>query len=239
MKKEMILTLLFLGIIFIGCSSNTKDEINEITVLDKNKAEIRIDTTLMKVADLPIHIDSTSYLIHPIGYVNSREKGEDYFLKSSSKGGEKYDLTSFYGNEINGVMTNLKFQKIGTDNFISLTKENIEISSVSFLRAIFNNTKKQVLIYKVIDSDTNGDKELNYEDNTSLYLSKIDGTGFTKISPSNQEVTHTQVLAVNNRLYFKTNENVKTKEDKLQIHYFYVDFNTEGFKTVEYYPVND
>lgn len=237
MKKEMILILFLVGVVFVGCEENAKNDIKEVTVLDKNKNEIKIDTTLIKVADLPILIDSTNYLIHPVGYGNNREVNKSYF--SSSKGGETYHLTGFYDNEINGMMTNLKFQKLGSDKFTSLTKENIQISSVSFLREIFNVTKQQILMYKVIDSDTNDDEKLDYEDDISLYLSKVDGTNFIKISPQNQKVINVKELAENKRLYFKTIESIKPEEDKLQIHYFYVDLANENFNVVEYYPLND
>ncbi|REH54545.1 hypothetical protein C7448_10265 [Tenacibaculum gallaicum] len=237
MRKEVTLIFLFLGIICSSCKSKTKNEANEITVLDKAKKEIKVDASLIKIADLPIHIDSTNYLIHPVGYGNNKEVNKSYF--SSSKGGETYHLTGFYDNEINGMMINLKFQKLGSDKFTSLTKENIQISSVSFLREIFNVTKQQILMYKVIDSDTNDDKKLGYEDDISLYLSKIDGTNFIKISPQKQKVINVKELAENKRLYFKTTESIKSEEDKLQIHYFYVDLTNKNFNAIEYYPIND
>lgn len=237
MKKEVILIFFFLGIICASCKSNIQNEANEITVLDKTKKEIKVDTSLIKIADLPFHIDSTLYLIHPIGYVKSN-KGDGYFLKSSSSE-EGYHLTNSYENELNGMMTNLKFQKMGSDVLTSLTRENIKISSVEFLRTIFDKTKLQILLYKVIDADTNDDKKLDFKDDTSLYISKVNGSGFKKISLPNQKLLNTQLVEVNNRLYFKTTESLKRKEDKLEMHYFYVDFNTESFKAIEYYPIND
>jgi hypothetical protein len=237
MKKETILGFLFLGILLVSCKQNAKNEIKEVTVLDKNRKEIKIDTTLIRVADLPFHIDSTSYLIHPVGYI-TKNKDKGYFLKSSSSEGV-YHVTNSYGNELNGIMTNLKFQKIGSDVLTSLTKENIKIYSVEFLRNIFNKTKKQLLVYKVIDVDTNEDKKLDLNDDTSLYLSRINGSGFKKVSLPNQKVLNTQVAEVNNRLYFKTMHNVKSEKNEEKIHYFYIDLTDERFKAIEYYPVND
>ncbi|WP_417799402.1 hypothetical protein [Tenacibaculum sp.] len=237
MKKETILGFLFLGVLLVSCKQNAKNEIKEVTVLDKNRKEIKIDTTLIRVADLPFHIDSTLYLIHPIGYVKSN-MDKSYFLKSSSSEGV-YHLTNSYENQLNGMMTNLKFQKIDSDVLTSLTRENIKISSVEFLRTIFDKTKQQILLYKVIDADTNDDKKLGLEDDTSLYISKINGSGFKKISRPNQKLLNTQLVEVNNRLYFKTLHNVKSEKNEEKIHYFYIDLTDERFKAIEYYPVND
>jgi len=71
----------------------------------------------------------------------------------------------------------------------------------------------------------------------SLYLSKIDGEDFEKITPEFQELIDYKIIKTQNRLYFRTIEDVDKdgefdNEDKL--HYFYIDFDDKKLKAKEY-----
>lgn len=239
MKNKMIKILLFLGVVIVSCTSKTKSSIQPIS--NNKNTEASVDTSLVKIADLPIYIDSTSYLIHPIGYIDVKRNKKGYISKLSGSRGSlgSYYLTNFNGKEISGLITNLKFQKLGTESFLTLTQKDIKILSVQFLRSIFNTINKQLLMYEVIESDTNNDGEVDYKDLKSIYLSNINGTGFVKVSPLNHQILSTQVLAKNNRLYFKTAKKLNPESIKPEIHYFYVDLSNEDYKAVEYNPVND
>jgi len=118
-----------------------------------------------------------------------------------------------------------------------LTDQIILINSVKFLRTVFNQNQKQYLIYSVHDSDTNGDQKLNSQDLQSLYLSEINGGNFKKITPEFQEIIDYKIIKIQNRLYFRTIEDID-KDGKFdnddKIHYFYIDFDNSELVTKEY-----
>ena len=136
----------------------------------------------------------------------------------------------------------MKFQHIDKSNFVSLTDNQIKIRSFTFLRSIFNSTKKQILIYSVTDKDTNKDRKLNDNDIESLYISDIDGLNFNKLSPEFHELIDWQVMDIQNRIYFITSEDIdKNGEfDKSdQLHYYYADLTKDNNTVIEYNPIEN
>lgn len=236
MRKYILYPLILMSVLTLSCKTEKFEKANEITVLDANKNEVKIDTTLIEIADLPIHIDSTKYLIHPIGNISQIKRGSGYINKSYGKKAFN-NLVNAYGDEIRGNMNNLLFQNINSNNLVPLTEENIRIKSFRFLRKLFKNTKNEVLLFEIIDSDSNDDKKINLEDKVSLYLSNVDGTNFVKISNNNEEIVQTKVININNKLYFKTVEKGKFKKDKKKFHYYYVNLTEKEMKPIEYFPL--
>lgn len=93
MKNIIILVLL---VFLTSCGNNENPKViyaeNE---MDKNPA-LKKDSTLVAIADLPIHIDGTDYLIHPIGEYEMYRPRSGYFSSSS------YDSGSFSVSQYNG-----------------------------------------------------------------------------------------------------------------------------------------
>lgn len=244
MKTTSIKDILLLGFIVLSFSY-CSDPINQKVVYSENEnpetLELKQDSTMVKIADVPIYIDSTQYLIHPIGeYKIYRGRGSSFY-GYSKYGTGSFSSSSFNDNdEIDGTLNNLKFQHINSEKLVPLTSKNIRIKHISFLRTIFNNTKKKVLVYRVLDQDTNQDGMLNYFDVESLYMSNVDGSEFKKITPNLQELIDWKILKVNNKMYLRsiedTNKNGEfDKDDKM--HYWYIDFNLTDPQVIEYNPV--
>lgn len=235
-----ILILAITTIFFVSCGNEKKPKVIYPENEDIETAELKRDSTQIEIADIPIHIDSTEYLIHPIGeYKMYGSRGKVYF-GSSSYGSGSFSISNYNRYEITGDLHNLKFQKIDSENLSMLTTKNIRIKSISFLRDMFDDTKKRILVYRVLDKDTNRDNKLDDNDIKTLYISNIDGTNFTKLTAEFQELIDWKVLGINNRLYFRsiedTNKNGEfDKEDK--VHYQYVDFNIGKLKVTEYQPI--
>jgi len=235
--------IIILGIILIFLTSCGNDEKPKV-IYPKNEGiettELKKDSTLIEIADIPIHIDSTKYLIHPIGeYRMDGSIGKVYFGSSSYDSG-RFSITNYNRYEITGNLHNLKFQELDSENLTSLTTKNIRIKSITFLRDIFDNTKKQILIYRVLDKDTNRDNELDDNDLETLYISNIDGSEFEKLTSEFQELIDWKEIGIKNRIYFRSiedsNENGEfDKDDK--VHYQYVDFNSDKRIVTEYKPI--
>lgn len=227
-------------LLIVSCGNEEKPKVIYPENGNAETTELKKDSTLIEIADIPIHIDSTQYLIHPIGeYEIYGTRGKSYF-GSSNYGSGSFSISNYNRYEITGDLHNLKFQKIDSENLTTLTKQNIRIKSITFLRDIFDNTNKQILVYRILDKDFNRDNKLDDNDINTLYISNIDGTNFTKLTAEFQELIDWKVIEIMSRLYFRsiedTNKNgVFDKEDK--VHYQYVDFNLDKLKVTEYQPI--
>ncbi|PVX51092.1 hypothetical protein C7377_1425 [Balneicella halophila] len=236
--------IVFLGLFIIIIFSCMREEKPKVIYPDNENiasAELEKDTSLIELADIPIHFDSTKYLIHPIGeykmYGSSKRKSS---FGAASYGSRNLSSSNYSKYEITGNLLNLRFQHLDSDKLSILTTANIRIKSITFLRGLFKNTKKQFLIYRVLDKDTNQDNVIDNSDVESLYLSHIDGYGFEKLSPNYQELIDWRELEINNRVYFRsvedTNKNGEFDRDD-NIHYHYVEFTDEKPQVVEYNPI--
>jgi hypothetical protein len=199
------------------------------------------DTTKILIAELPILFDSVEYLIHPIGLLNLEERGSRGIIKSgsfssSSYSGSEFDVSNSGEDYISGDMTNLVFENIKTREQRLLT-DNV---TINYLKEIFKKTNKQYLLYSIIDIDSNHDKELNYNDIESLYISNIDGTTFTKLTKDKHEYVRGEMITSELKYYFKTIEDLNhdgqfDRYDKF--HYYYIDFSNTPIKVIEYNPL--
>lgn len=226
-------------ILIILCSACTKgDKRKVVSEVENGQAENKNIKTV-DIADLPIHIDSTHYLVHPIGTYILKKDRSDY-SKYGSYRLDNYDISSQSGDRITGNLSNVKFQRIDANELKSLTEENLNISSMTFIRDVFKKIEKGYLIYDVIDKDTNADGTLDFNDLRSLYMSNLNGTSFRKLSPNGQDLIKWKVILAANKLYFKSLEDTNNDGEfnkKDQFHYFFIDLSDDTSKVVEYHPI--
>lgn len=205
----------------------------------KEKAVVKKDTAQLIIADLPINFDGTNYLIHPIGNLNV--SGND--SGSYSRTGDTYQnftVSNNSDNEITGYLKNLNFQEIGKDSIRPLSTKPILIQTATYLKSIAEKYKQQLLVYTLTDDDTNKDSKVDSDDIKTLYVSRISGDNFTKLTPDFQELIDWNSLDSKSRLYFRTVEDSNKngafdKADK--IHYYFVDLLSKDWKANEYFPV--
>ena len=226
-------------VVLVACKQE-KETPKVIYEEPKNNNNSRaIDTTSIKIADLPIHMEGTKYLIHPVGDV----RVYDDFSKvygSSKTNTVSYAISNYNRFEITGYFENLKFQHIDSTNVKALTDEKIQIQTVTYLDRIAANTKKQILVYSVVDKDTNKDKKVDQNDIKSLYISNIDGSNFTKLTEDYLEFIDWNIIEAQNRLYFRCIEDINKngafdKNDK--VHYHYVNLLDAEWKVEAYMPI--
>ncbi len=233
-------TLLSL-IVLVSIVSCKKDVATPKVSYDENKnsqSTTPKDSSEFKVADLPILIEGTHYLIHPIGDVRVYDiEGKAY---GSSKANQiSYAISNYNQNEITGYFDNLHFQHIDSTAIQPLTTKKVQIQTATFLNTMAAKTKKQIMVYTLVDADTNKDGEINQNDIRSLYLSTTSGKEFTKISTDFQEVIDWNIIEAQNRLYFRSIEDVNKngafdKNDK--VHYHYVNLVANEWKVETYTP---
>lgn len=239
MKKYLL--LLLSSFLFISCFVDNKPKIVHDAKESSEKDEFKENASLMNIADLPIEIDSVEYLLHPIGKYVVKDRKTGVVYKSSNYGGKSFSVSSFGSYNVSGNMSNILFQHKDSQQLTSLTDKELRIGSALFLREIFNNIKKQFLVYEVVDKDTNADGELDLKDIRTLYISNIDGSKFMKLTKPNRELLDWRVLETKNRLYIKTIEDVNKDGDfdnKDRLHFSYINLNEIPLKVINYHPLS-
>ena len=232
---------LCLTLVLVGLFSSCKKEEAEkpkvtYETTSKVKPEVVIDTNQIAVADLPINMEGTNFLLHPIGVMSGKGKG----IKSSSDSGESFTVSNYGEYQITGYLKNLNFQEIGKDTIYALTNKQILIETATYLKTFADKTKQQLLVYSLADMDTNKDGKLDNSDIKSLYISTISGQKFTKLSADFNELIDWKVIESKNLLYFRTIEDTNKNgefdaEDSLQYHF--VNLLDKDWKVSSYKPI--
>ncbi|MGO3689141.1 MAG: hypothetical protein ACTJF0_01660 [Psychroflexus halocasei] len=231
-----ILAVLLLMFFLTSCQENQSTTSSHKTDTD----QIKNDSTSNLISDLPIHIDSTAYLIHPIGNFKIGESSKAYFYGSSSGRSNNVSNSNYRSYQISGEMSNLKFQHLDSEKLHQLTDATLLINSVTFLHQINESIGKQFLVYNIIDHDSNADDELNGNDVNALYISGIDGENFKKLTQEDEELVDWKVIQSKNRLYFRTIEdqnNDDVFDNKDVVKYRYVDLEGASLKVTTYKPI--
>ena len=239
MKTTSTYILLLGFLLFVSCKEEekVKPKVNYDTKAKAVKAKPSEVNTLL-VADLPVQMDGTSVLIHPIGEFSVRDSISR--VKYSESERESFVVSNYGGYEITGYLSNLKFQEVGSDSLKVLTDKPMMIERISYLKTIADKTKKQLLVYVLEDMDSNKDGKLDSSDIKNLYISTINGSNFTKLSAEFHELIDWSLIESQNRLYFRTIEDTNKngafdKDDK--VHYHFVDLLTKELKVEEYQPL--
>lgn len=238
--RKLHITLLGISLLLLASCKDESDKPKVIYDSNRGKALANIDSTQIEIADLPIHMEGTNYLIHPVGDLSIREKGIKTRYGSSSVNDLSFTISNYGENEITGFLQNLKFQRMDSDSLKALTDKPVLIQTATYLKSVADKTKNQIMVYTMVDMDTNKDGKLDTSDIKALYLSEISGDKLTKISDSYQELIDWNLIESKNRLYYRTVEdtNKNGQFDKMDVvHYNYVDLSNKEWKIISYKPV--
>lgn len=239
MRKLHIALLGISVLLFVNC----KKEVEKPKVIydaSRGRSIAKSDSTQIEIADLPIHMEGTNYLIHPVGDLSIREKGIKTRYGTSSVNDLSFTISNYGENEITGFLQNLKFQRMDSDSIRALTTKPVLIQTATYLKSVADKTKNQIMVYTMVDMDTNKDGKLDTSDIKALFLSEISGDKLTKISDSYQELIDWNLMESNNRLYFRTVEdtNKNGQFDKMDVvHYNYIDLSNKEWRIISYNPV--
>ena len=233
----------YIFVLLILTVSSCKEEEKEkpkVTYRETQAEEIKRDTTQIRIADLPIQMDGTNYLLHPIGDVRVYNGGSSKFsYGSSSTSRVSYAISNYNRYEITGFLNNIYIQNLDSTTTKPLTTKPVVIQSATYLYTMAEKTRRQMLVYTLSDLDTNKDGKLDTNDINSLYISEISGNGFMKLSPDYQELIDWNLIESKNRLYFRTKEDSNKNGDFDKddaVSYYYVDLMDKEWKLNEYTP---
>jgi uncharacterized protein YxjI len=234
----------YIALVIIGTLVSCKDEVQKPKVIydasNKASAVAKADSTQIEVADLPIQMDGTNYLIHPVGDLRVYERGTKGRYGSSSVNDVSFTISNLGEYEITGYLQNLKFQKVDSDSIRPLSDKPVLILTATYLKTVADKTQNKVMVYTLTDSDTNKDGKIDTGDIKTLYLSDISGEKFTKISADLQELVDWNLIESKSRLYFRTIEdtNQNGQFDKNDVlHYNYIDLASKNWEVKNYKPI--
>ena len=242
MKKAAFIALAFVATFFTSCK---EDKPKPKVIYDgSNTAKTqpkKTDSTQIKVADLPVLMEGTKYLIHPVGDIRIYDDSNRSYGTSRTNNSVSYAISNYNRFEITGYFENLKFQHVDSTALRPLTTQKIQIQTATYLNTIAEKTKKQILIYTLTDADTNLDGKVDANDIKALYISNTDGTGFKKLSDNVQELVDWNVIEALNRVYFRTIQDINKNGafDKNDVvHYHYLDLLSPEWTVMDYKPVD-
>ncbi|MFV8333574.1 hypothetical protein ACNQGB_04620 [Flavobacterium sp. XS1P32] len=239
--KKLHITIVGIAILLLA---SCKEEVEKpkVTYDETSKARelVKADSTQIQIADLPLQMEGTDYLIHPVGDLSIRERGVKSRYGSSSVNDLSFTISNYGEFEITGFLQNLKFQKVDSDSIKKLTEKPVLIQTATYLKSVANKTNNQIMVYTMVDMDTNKDGKLDTSDIKALYLSKISGEKFTKISSDFQELIDWKLIESNNRLYYRTVEDTNKNgqfDKKDVVNYYFIDLSKKEWKIIGYEPV--
>jgi hypothetical protein len=239
MKTLSKYILFALTISLIGCKKDTPKVIYDEANSSSKTNQIKADTSSIKIADLPILMEGTKYLIHPVGDIRVYDDLSKVY-GSSKTNQVSYAISNYNRFEITGYFDNLKFQHIDSTSVVALTDKKIQIQTATYLSGIAEKYKKQILAYTLVDADTNRDGKVDQNDIKSLYLSNADGSSFTKLSVDLQELVDWNIIESQKRLYFRCIEDINKNgafDKKDKVHYHFVNLLADEWKVEEYMPI--
>jgi hypothetical protein len=237
MKNYFLYIAMFFVGLFVSCKKEEAEK-PKVTyeTTSKAKPEVESDANQIEVADLPINMEGTNYLIHPIGVMSGNGKG----IKSSYDSEQGFTVSNYGEYQITGYLKNFKFQEIGKDTIYALTDKQILIETATYLKTFADKSKQQLLVYTLADTDTNKDGKLDNSDIKSLYLSTVSGQKFTKLSANFQELIDWKIIESKNLLYFRTIEDTNKNGEfdaKDSVQYQFVNLLDKEWKVISYKPI--
>ncbi|MGV9004194.1 hypothetical protein [Flavobacterium sp.] len=203
--KNYSIYILFVTVgLLISCKKEQEKPKVIYETTAKTANSIVVDTNKVLVADLPVHMDGTNYLLYPIGDLNFAKRMN--YGSSNRNNSISYTVSNYGEYEITGFLNNIKFKEIGKDTIYALTDKPVIIQSATYLKDHASKNKQQLMVYVLGDMDTNKDAKLDESDIKALYISEINGKNFTKLSTDFQELIDWKYLEISNSIFFRTIE---------------------------------
>ncbi|MCT4588116.1 MAG: hypothetical protein N4A71_09870 [Carboxylicivirga sp.] len=230
-----------LTMLLFSCNNNTPKVVYQQSA-DSLSNPLLIDTLAIVVAGLPVHFDGTNHLLHLVGKTKPHKSGRKAFMSSYSSGSSSNNTSFYYRGQssVSGDIDNVRFQHIDSSSYVNLTNKQLIIKSIDFIGHKDVSEIEPVLLYNIIDQDTNKDLELNGYDIESLYISNSAGQHFKKLTPHYEELIKWELIVIQKRIYFITSEDINkdgkfNKTDKF--HYYFIDLMDKNKKVIEYNPL--
>jgi hypothetical protein len=238
---KLVKTIFLSATIALVSCKNESETPKVIYETEKKTAEVsyqKIDSTEINIADLPIKFKGTDYLLHPVGNVRVYSSGSMRSSGAKINQNVSYKISNYATPEITGYLTNVMFQHKDSIKIKPLTTNKMQITSINYLDELALKTNKHYLVYTLVDVDTNKDGRYDENDIKTLYISNINGTNFTKLTPDFHELVDWQVL--DDKLYFRYIEDINKNgefDSKDAVHYAFINLLSDSWQANLYHPL--
>lgn len=190
--------------------------------INNNKGESN-----QKQANLPFQFQGLDYLYFAVDNIISDKQSEKVYFSSE----RKVSGTSFASvgaRSITCDIDNLLIRPNDSSVFHLLSKKPVKIYSIDYLYELDTLYNIQLLVFRMIDTDSNNDNALDRHDIESLYLSNGNGENLIKISPQKEDLLDWKAEQQFGLLYFRTRED-SNKDGKFdtddKVNLYEYDFN--------------
>ena len=118
-----------------------------------------------------------------------------------------------YGTEDYPQYWNILFFNSENDTSNLLTQSKFNISSFDCNIKNTGPILKNSILYRIGDLDYNKDKRINYDDPIHLFISKIDGSELTRLSPINENLESYRIVPNSDKIIFRTKRDIDSDLD--------------------------
>ncbi|PID69251.1 MAG: hypothetical protein CR989_02705 [Flavobacteriales bacterium] len=170
---------------------NTKKQDSSLN--NDNLVKTNDNNTNKPIIYLPVILDSTDYLVYPVGKPIQLEASKMFSYRSN--------------NDYNNSLQNLIFEDTHTGKTHILSDKKLKIKSFSLLAdnnydtsnkdSISNSS--QVILYQLEDEDSTERQPF-----IATYISQINGKNFTRLPPLDAVIVDYKYVRELNKLYFQT-----------------------------------
>ncbi len=202
---KQIITLTLLAGFSLSCSSNPNKK--ETKVADANASQASDPHIIY--GNLIIN-DKSDYLMIPVDVATGNEEGN--FLFGSSRYSGKNGKVKPY---------NIIFysKKDGKSHILLNKKALINDFKLLEYKQESGKPPKRFWFYKIIEKDTNGNKQLDSQDATVGYISDLSGKNLKQITPSGTQIMNWNVIQSIGAMFIKIirdsdNDNRFTEKDR-------------------------
>ncbi|MBI1267740.1 MAG: hypothetical protein GC193_09965 [Cryomorphaceae bacterium] len=218
--------LLFIPIVLFACNPTPHHHADSPLVnLDSLAIETTFaDTNKVFQPQFPVLPDSSDYFIHFGEYAELDKTGRSWLKVGSSY--------SYDSERYNSLISNLAFQHKDSLQMRDLTNRKMLFSGFEKLHRT-GNSQDAVMMYSALEYDSNKNGKVDFNDSHSVYLSKMDGTQFTRITPNGHHALDPEYYADVHILYQRSFIDLDSNlhfSGKDSLCLSYIDLNGGDFK---------
>ncbi|MCP2728675.1 hypothetical protein, partial [Limnofasciculus baicalensis] len=186
---KITITAILLLTLLISCQNRSGQEKPQPNLIQTSSAQTTQETSSKTITygDLIIN-EKSDYIMIPVTLSENSDRNKGGLLRGAS-------LSDFSEYDRKGLFDNILFYRKQDGESHLLLNKPAKISSFDTLeKKEPGKPPTQLLIYKIIETDTNADKKISYEDATIGYLSDLSGKNIKQITPNNTQILNWSII---------------------------------------------
>ena len=215
MKNPIIIAAIIMLAAFTACNTPERSDLTVEAVGKEKSKQKDAATTFNFNGAQPI--DSTDYVLYPLG-LTEKGDGSDVEIYKSRSGIQYYRNIIFYN------MVTKKYHLLDNRKML-ITSYSAENNAEAYGTTSSYDKLSRLIYYKVIVNDYNGDGKLGDGDPEYLFISDREGSYFKQISPDNLNVARWKEVRKTGKVLIEVTDDAngdkKFEQEELSIPYVY------------------